>query len=182
VDCLARLRGAGDPRLVGHAVRFVAGLYLVGASSGCIPREDVDLPPDLPVAVAPSPPSLDAFAFRPRGPAPVPAPGAFNAVAYAYSRIGTPYCWGGAGPNCFDCSGLTRAAWLTGGKSIPRTSSDQAAKLPKLPIESAMPGDILWRPGHVGIYVGNGLAIAAIGRGDVVRFQPAGHFVGAVRP
>jgi cell wall-associated NlpC family hydrolase len=167
---------------MGRVARLALGLVvLVSAASGCIPREDALLPPDLPLAVA-APPPPDAFAFRPRSPASVPSAGAFNAIAYAYSRIGTPYCWGGAGPNCFDCSGLTRAAWLMGGKSIPRTSSDQAAKLPQLPIENAMPGDILWRPGHVGLYVGNGLAIAAIGRGDVVRFQPAAHFAYAVRP
>jgi cell wall-associated NlpC family hydrolase len=167
---------------MGHVVRLAVGLVLIGAASGCIPREDATLPAELPLAVTPMAPPPDAFALRPRSPSPVPAPGAFNAVAFAYSRLGTPYCWGGAGPSCFDCSGLTRASWLMGGKSIPRTSTDQMAKLPQLPLASAMPGDILWRPGHVGLYVGNGLAIAAIGRGDVVRFQPASHFVGAVRP
>jgi peptidoglycan DL-endopeptidase CwlO len=164
---------------VGRAVRFAA-LALVSASIGCVPREDASLPPDLPPFVAPMP--AEAFALRPRQASTLPDPGAFNAVAYAYSRIGAPYCWGGAGPSCFDCSGLTRASWLVGGKSIPRTSSQQAAELPHLPIEMAMPGDILWRPGHVGLYVGNGVAIAAIGRGDVVRFQPARHFLAAVRP
>jgi cell wall-associated NlpC family hydrolase len=152
----------------------------VSALGGCVPREDASLPPDFAPVVAPPP--AGAFAFRPTGAAPLPSPGAFNAVAYAYSRIGAPYCWGGAGPTCFDCSGLTRASWLAGGKSIPRTSNQQGAELPALPLEMAMPGDILWRPGHVGLYVGNGLAIAAIGRGDVVRFQPARHFVAAVRP
>ncbi|HVY46282.1 MAG TPA: NlpC/P60 family protein, partial [Minicystis sp.] len=113
---------------------------------------------------------------------PPPSPGALNAVAFAVSRVGTPYCWGGSGPSCFDCSGLTRASWLAGGKMIPRTSEEQAARLPPVPLELAVPGDILWRPGHVGIYVGAGVVVAAIGRGDVVRYQPASHFVRAVRP
>jgi cell wall-associated NlpC family hydrolase len=167
---------------VGRAVRL-AVLVAASASIGCVPREDASLPPALSPFTAPQPQPAVAFALQPTSSfAPQPSPGAFNAVAYAYSRLGAPYCWGGAGPNCFDCSGLTRASWLVGGKSIPRTSSQQAAALPQLPLEMAMPGDILWRPGHVGLYVGNGLAIAAIGRGDVVRFQPARHFITAVRP
>jgi len=165
---------------VGLLLRLAA-LLAVGGAVGCVPREDVELPPAFPPYVAPYV-APAAFAFRPTSPAPPPSPGAFSAVAFAYSRLGTPYCWGGAGPQCFDCSGLTRASWLVGGKAIPRTSRDQAGRLPQIPIEMAMPGDILWRPGHVGLYVGNGVAIAAIGRGDVVRFQPAAHFVGAVRP
>jgi cell wall-associated NlpC family hydrolase len=111
-----------------------------------------------------------------------PSAGAAQAVAYAYSRIGTPYCWGGNGPGCFDCSGLTRAAWLAGGKSIPRTSEAQLAALTPVPLDSVQPGDILWRPGHVGLYVGQGWVIAATHTGDVVRYQKASGFVRAVRP
>lgn len=111
-----------------------------------------------------------------------PSAAAARAVAFAYSRVGTPYCYGGNGPRCFDCSGLTRAAWLAGGKAIPRTSSEQVARLPAVPMNAVVPGDILWKPGHVGLYVGQGWAIAATHTGDVVRYQPASSFVRAVRP
>lgn len=111
-----------------------------------------------------------------------PGASAVAAVAYAQSRIGTPYCWGGNGPNCFDCSGLTRAAWASAGRSIPRTSEAQAAKLTPVAMNAVQPGDILWRPGHVGIYAGQGWVIAATKTGDVVRYQPASGFVRAVRP
>jgi cell wall-associated NlpC family hydrolase len=107
---------------------------------------------------------------------------AARAVAFAQSRIGTPYCWGGTGPGCFDCSGLTRAAWGAAGVNIPRTSSAQASALQPIPMEAVQPGDILWRPGHVGIYAGRGWVIAATHRGDVVRYQPASGFQRAVRP
>lgn len=113
---------------------------------------------------------------------PLPSPGAPAAVAYARSRLGVPYCWGGTGPGCYDCSGLTSASWKAGGKVIPRTSEEQAEKLPEVPLERVLPGDILWRPGHVALYVGDGNVIQAPHTGDVVKVSPAVRFVKALRP
>ena len=101
---------------------------------------------------------------------------------YVQSRLGKPYCWGGTGPGCYDCSGLTYMAWKSVGKSIPRTSTAQHKGLPRVSLERLAAGDILWRPGHVGMYVGNGWAIHAPGRGKPVQFQPANKFRHAVRP
>jgi cell wall-associated NlpC family hydrolase len=86
-----------------------------------------------------------------------------QAVAYAYSKIGDPYLWGGSGPNAFDCSGLTMASWASAGISIPRISYDQISSLPAVPLNALQPGDILGfaQNSHVGIYVGNNQLIDA---------------------
>jgi cell wall-associated NlpC family hydrolase len=93
------------------------------------------------------------------------------AVAFAQAQEGRPYCWGGAGPDCFDCSGLTHMAWHAAGRDIPRTSDDQHEQLRRIHWAFVLPGDVVWRPGHVGLYVGNGWAIHAPGDGKTVRYQ-----------
>lgn len=76
-------------------------------------------------------------------------------VAAAYSQLGVPYVWGGTTPGVgLDCSGLTQYCYRQAGIAIPRNSEDQAAFGRKVPVSQASPGDILWRPGHVAIYIG----------------------------
>ena len=76
-------------------------------------------------------------------------------IAAAYSQLGVPYVWGGTTPGVgLDCSGLTQYCYRQAGITIPRNSEDQAAFGRKVPVSEATPGDILWRPGHVGIYIG----------------------------
>ncbi len=107
-------------------------------------------------------------------------------VAFVAAQLGRPYCWGGTGPHCFDCSGLAGAAWRRVGISIPRTTEAIAAALTEVPPEEVRAGDILWWPGHVGIYAGNGWVIDALDsrHGVVARaakdpyraFRPASEF------
>jgi peptidoglycan DL-endopeptidase CwlO len=93
-----------------------------------------------------------------------------KAVAYAYAQLGKPYVFGADGPDSFDCSGLTMAAWAAAGVSIPRTSYEQWADLPHVPMSQIQPGDILVfnGAGHVGMYVGGGMLIDAPHTGAVV--------------
>jgi cell wall-associated NlpC family hydrolase len=92
-------------------------------------------------------------------------------VSFAAAQIGKRYCWGGTGPSCFDCSGLAQSAWAWAGVHVPRTSRLIVETLPEVGLEEVRAGDILWWPGHVGIYAGNGWMIDALDsrHGVVVR-------------
>lgn len=102
-------------------------------------------------------------------------------VRTAMTRLGCPYKWGATGPNTFDCSGFTQWVYRKNGKSIPRTSGAQRSGGKYIPLSQARPGDIVWRPGHVGIYVGGGRVIHAPHTGAVVSYTSASGFRCAVR-
>lgn len=102
-------------------------------------------------------------------------------VPTARSRLGCPYEWGATGPTRFDCSGFTQWVYRKNGKSIPRTSGGQKSGGRRLPLSQAKPGDIVWRPGHVGIYVGGGRVIHAPHTGAVVSYTSVSGFRYAIR-
>ncbi len=110
---------------------------------------------------------------------------AMTAVSAAASQMGKPYRWGGAGPNSFDCSGLTMWAWARGGVSLPHSSRAQYASLQKVPMSQLAPGDLVFRGNpihHVGIYRGGGVVIAAPRSGETVREGPVSGYTMAARP
>lgn len=94
-------------------------------------------------------------------PAPAPAASASSVVAIAMQYVGTPYVWGGSTPAGFDCSGFTSYVYAQAGISLPRTSGAQAAAGYHVSAAEAQPGDLVFWPGHVGIYAGNGMVVDA---------------------
>ncbi|WP_329335627.1 NlpC/P60 family protein [Streptomyces sp. NBC_00663] len=93
-------------------------------------------------------------------------------LAFARSQIGKPYVWGATGPDSYDCSGLTQAAWNAAGISLPRTTYDQVNFGTTVPLANAQPGDLVFfydDVSPVGIYIGNGMMIHAPKPGAYVR-------------
>lgn len=134
-------------------------------------------------------------ARAPAGPGPLPADAdaspasaaGAKAVAFARAQLGKPYVWGATGPNAYDCSGLTRAAWRAAGVVLPRTTWEQIEAAPRISTKRLRPGDLIFYYGdisHVGIYIGGGRMIhaprpGAYVREDPVHYQPV---YGSVRP
>ena len=98
-------------------------------------------------------------------------------IDFAHSRLGCPYVWGATGPDTFDCSGLTQWCYAKAGIQIPRNSEAQhdaaaaAGRCFAIDESKMQPGDIVWKKGHVGIYIGNNRYIHAPQTGDVVKIS-----------
>ncbi|MEV7202598.1 C40 family peptidase [Streptomyces griseoluteus] len=125
-----------------------------------------------------------------------PSRQAAGAIAYAQSKLGTPYLWGGTGTAAqsgrFDCSGLTQASYDKVGIKLPRVANDQYNAGPHPARNELLPGDLVFFSHdptdsraihHVGIYVGGGYMIDAPRTGAVIRFDPidGGDYFGATR-
>ena len=93
----------------------------------------------------------------------------------SFQHIGVPYWFGGTTPRGFDCSGFTQYVYAHFGISLPRTSSAQAGAGYRVSAAEARPGDLVWWPGHVGIYTGNGNNIAARQPGTPLTEGPIYH-------
>lgn len=110
-----------------------------------------------------------------------------TAIAFAKANLGEPYVLGGMGPNIWDCSGITKAAYAAAGIYIGTHSATNqfntmafAKKL--IPLREMEPGDLMWytkEPNvfngdkyHVVMFVGNGMMLEAPHPGAVVRIVP----------
>ena len=100
-----------------------------------------------------------------------PNQAAQKVVDTALAQQGKPYVWAGAGPNVFDCSGLTQFAFRAAGIALPHSSRTQATMGTPVARGDLRPGDLVafYSPvGHIGIYIGNGQMVHAPTAGSVV--------------
>ena len=110
-----------------------------------------------------------------------------RALAYARAQLGDPYRFAAAGPDAFDCSGLTSAAWKSVGVSLPRSSRSQAGAGSNVSKSNLQPGDLVffYSPiSHVALYAGNGQILHAPRPGKSVEYTDMDYmpYAGARRP
>src|SRR5690625_5199886 len=75
-------------------------------------------------------------------------------LATARNGIGVPYVYGGTSTSGWDCSGFVQWVYGQHGIDLPRGAADQAAAGTAIPRSEAQPGDLVYKPGHIGIYAG----------------------------
>jgi cell wall-associated NlpC family hydrolase len=117
---------------------------------------------------------------------PPPGPAAAQALAFAQAQMGKTYVYAAAGPDHYDCSGLTMAAYASAGVSLPHYSGAQYAALPHVPLDHVMPGDLIfWGSSasqHVALYYGDAQILESGGSGHNVHIGPIwGRPMGAAR-
>lgn len=92
------------------------------------------------------------------------------AVKYALAQVGKPYVFGSAGPNSFDCSGLTMRAFQQVGINMPHYTGSQIGYGVAVTKAGLQRGDLIFPdPGHVQIYLGNNMVVEAPHTGANVR-------------
>jgi peptidoglycan DL-endopeptidase CwlO len=121
-------------------------------------------------------------------------------IAFAKAQLGKPYVFGSAGPNTWDCSGLTKKAYAAAGINIgPHQNALQFItamdRRQLVPIRKVQPGDLIWWSTgtnflnrsmcckyHVGIYIGNDEFIEAPNPSSVVRIRKLSGRTGELVP
>lgn len=112
-----------------------------------------------------------------------------TAIAWAMAQVGKPYCWGGTGPSCFDCSGLVQQAYKAAGVNMPRVVPDQmhwcwSKGSPHLTQAQLLPGDLVAPYAtfeHIQIYLGSNKIVEAPHTGADVRVIPMWGFAYGAR-
>ena len=123
----------------------------------------------------------DVLTWAVRYATPAGTAGIATAIAFAEAQVGKPYCLGGQGPTCFDCSGLVFAAYAAAGIHVARTTYQWQQDGPQIPLSQIQPGDLLFsagsdgtsaNPGHVVMYLGSDQVIQAPHTGVDVQIDP----------
>jgi murein DD-endopeptidase len=101
-------------------------------------------------------------------------------VVRAIALLGTPYRYGGNGPEAFDCSGLVRYVYNELGIDVPRTAVEQYRAAQAVDMEQLEPGDLLFfrtqgdSVSHVAIYAGSGRFVHAPQTGRSIELREIG--------
>jgi cell wall-associated NlpC family hydrolase len=109
-------------------------------------------------------------------------------IQFAFAQLGKPYRFAANGPDSYDCSGLTMAAYAHGGVRLYHAASVQLRQDTTPVARSELrPGDLVFynHASHVALYVGAGMVIHAPQYGEDVKLVPidrAGHYYAAGRP
>lgn len=90
-------------------------------------------------------------------------------IAFAQAQVGKAYVWAAEGPDSFDCSGLTMKAYEQAGIQLEHSSGSQYSAGEHVAAGDARPGDLLWWPGHVALYTGDGRMIGAQSPAEGIR-------------
>ena len=93
-------------------------------------------------------------------------------AAIASQGVGRPYVWGGTSPAGWDCSGFVGWVYAQAGISLPRTTEAILSVGTPVSASQAQPGDVMYWPGHVGIYMGDGMHVAAQTPALGTRYSP----------
>jgi cell wall-associated NlpC family hydrolase len=167
--------------------KSVEAAYLAGVAWEAKQAAQKTPPPDgPPLSTTPSAPSGGSSSTSPSAPSTPSAPNGSavsGAIRFAEEQLGKPYVLDGAGPNVWDCSGLTLEAYAAVGIYIgTHSATNQYNTLRSegklVPLSDRQAGDILWYSDggstsatkyHVTIYLGNGEMIEAPYPGAVVR-------------
>lgn len=93
----------------------------------------------------------------------VPSSSAATSSIFATAKrgIGVPYVFGGGSTSGWDCSGFTSWVYRQHGISLPHSARAQVRMGKRISRSEARPGDLVYHPGHVGIYAGNGMILDA---------------------
>lgn len=113
--------------------------------------------------------------------------GSNAAVAFAFEQLGEPYVYGEAGPDEWDCSGLTQQAWAAAGRSLSHNAAMQWDETARISRDELQEGDLVFYNdlAHVGMYIGGGEIIHAPNSTTVVKIVDidyGGSIVGYGRP